>query len=129
MFHYGFAQALQGSSTNGGIGQSSVSAMARSNSASRSWIKPSAPTTCTQAWNGGRSDLARLRHEVAADDFLKDKFKDFDLPVALDKPLQRLTELLELVGPQVTQRGQGERFQCRHIAAAGHDHIGLRVPG
>jgi len=32
-------------STNGGIGQSSVSAMARSNSASRSWITPSAPTT------------------------------------------------------------------------------------
>jgi hypothetical protein len=40
--------------------------------------------------------------------FLQDEFKDVDLPVALYQPLQRAAELLELVGPKVTQRGQGE---------------------
>ena len=32
----------------------------------------------------------------------------FDLLVALNEPLQRLAELLELVGPKLTQRGQSE---------------------
>ena len=52
--------------------------------------------------------FARLRREVAADDLLKDELKDFNLPVALNEPLQRLAELLELVGPKLTQRGQSE---------------------
>ena len=47
---------------------------------------------------------ARWRRTI----FLKDELKDFDLVVALNEPLQRLTELLELVGPKLTQRGQGE---------------------
>ena len=55
---------------------------------------------------------------MAANDFLKNEFEQVNLLVAFNQPLQRLTELMQLIGPKMTQRGQSEVHE-RQTSARG----------
>ena len=73
-----------------------------------------------------RTRPAESRREMAKNDFLQHEFKQLNLAVTFDEPLERLRKLIELLRAQLPQRAQREIDDRQMRVRGGRRNIGIQ---